>query len=181
MTGPSTARDSSMPRPRPAPAAAGPVARARPRTTAQGIIATLALPGPALPGAMRPLPVPDLHRLPRDASMAYDIGSVDASGRLASQPVIAAAGWQPGERLELITVADAIVLRASPDGAAAVVRRAGIFLPAQARQRHGIKPGDRLLLAAAREHAIVIAYPASAIDEMIAAYHAARIQGDEHE
>lgn len=130
---------------------------------------------------MRPLPAPDLHRLPRDASLVYDIGSVDASGRVVSQPVAPAVGWQPGDRLEVITVAGAIVFRASPDGPAAVPNRAGICLPAKVRHRHGIEPGDRVLLAAACEHAIVIVYPASAIDEMTAAYHAARIKGHEDE
>jgi bifunctional DNA-binding transcriptional regulator/antitoxin component of YhaV-PrlF toxin-antitoxin module len=149
---------------------------ARAPTTAQGIIAALALPGPLRAKGARPLPVPALHQLPGDGSMVYDIGSVDASGRIAAKPVIAAAGWQPGDRLDLITAADAIVLRASPDGPWQVPPRGGICLPVHARHRHGIGQGDRVLLAASPEHALVIVYPPSALDEMITSYHTARAE-----
>jgi bifunctional DNA-binding transcriptional regulator/antitoxin component of YhaV-PrlF toxin-antitoxin module len=154
----------------------------RPQTTAQGIIAALTLPGPSPPGPARPLPLPSLHLLPSDASMVYDIGSVDASGRIASHPVISAVGWQPGDRLDLIPATDAIVFRASPDGAWSVPPRGGVCLPARTRQRHRIAGGDRVLLAAAREYSVVIVYPASAINEMITSYHAARATKDrDHE
>jgi bifunctional DNA-binding transcriptional regulator/antitoxin component of YhaV-PrlF toxin-antitoxin module len=118
--------------------------------------------------------VPELHRLPRDGSLVFDIGAVDASGRVASHPVITAVGWQPGDRLDLIAAPDAIIFRASHDGLWSVPPRGGICLPAQARHRNGITPGDRVLLAAAREHSLVIVYPTSALDEMIASYHAPR-------
>ena len=164
-----TTRPAPKGRPR-----ARPETHGRGKTTAQEIIAALTLPGLPEAGTPRPLPSPDLHRLARDASMVYDIGSVDASGRVPSQPVIAAAGWQPGDRLDLIPAAGAIVFRASPDGLWSVPPRGGICLPAEARQRHRITPGDRVLLAAARGHSLVIVYPAPAIDEMITSYHAAR-------
>jgi bifunctional DNA-binding transcriptional regulator/antitoxin component of YhaV-PrlF toxin-antitoxin module len=177
-----------MIRPLPVPGASGPspgsgpLATRRGRTTAQAIVAGLALPWLPPPGEARPLPVPSLRRLPRDASMVYDVGSVDASGRIASQPVIAAAGWHPGDRLDLLPAASAIMLRPSSTGLWSVPPRGGICLPAQARHRHGIARGDRVLLAAAREYSLVIVYPASAIDEMLTRYHEAHAtEGDEHE
>ena len=177
-----------MIRPLPTPGAgnrtstSGPLAARRGRTTAQAIVAGLALPRLPPPGEARPLPVPSLRRLPRDASMVYDIGSVDASGRVASQPVVAAAGWHPGDRLDLLPVAGAIMLRPSSAGLWSVPPRGGICLPAQARHRHGIARGDRVLIAAAREYSLVIVYPASAVDEMLASYHEAHAtEGDEHE
>jgi hypothetical protein len=147
-------------------------------TTAQEIIAALALPGPLPPGPARQLPVPALHQLPGDASLFYDIVSVDSSGRVASKPVTAAAGWQPGGRLDLIAAPGAIIFRACPDGLWPVPPRGRICLPAQALRRHGITPGDRVLLAAAREHALVIVYPPSALDEMTTSYHKARATKD---
>jgi hypothetical protein len=151
-------------------------------TTAQGVVATLAL--PALPSSLpaRPLPLTGLHRLPRDTSMLYDIGQVDASGRVSSRDIVGALRWQPQDRLELILTAGAIVLRVSSDGLFSVPQRSRIIIPASARQRHAIRDGDHVLLAAAPDYGTVIVYPPSALDEMIASYHSAHpATGDEHE
>jgi hypothetical protein len=141
------------------------------RTIAQGVVAALALPAspPSLPP--RPPPLTGLHRLPRDTSMLYDIGQVDASGRVASRDIVAALRWQPRDRLELILTAGAIVLRASSDGLFCVPQRPCIIVPARARRRHAIRPGDHVLLAAAPDFGTVLVYPLSALDEMIARYH----------
>jgi hypothetical protein len=142
-------------------------------TTAQGVMTALALPASPSSLPARPPPLPGLHRLPRDTSMLYDIGQVDASGRIASRDIVAALRWQPRDRLELILTAGAIVLRASPDGLLSVPQRHRIIIPATARQRHAIRPGDHVLLAAAPEYGTVIVYPLPALDEMIASYHSA--------
>jgi bifunctional DNA-binding transcriptional regulator/antitoxin component of YhaV-PrlF toxin-antitoxin module len=143
----------------------------RGRTAAQGVIAALALPAPLSPQPTRPLPLPHLHRLPRDTSMLYDISRIDASGRVASLIIVTALGWQPQDRLELILTEGAIVLRVSPEGLFCVQQCLRIVIPAAARRRHSISPGDYVLLAAAPEYDTVIAYPPSAIDDMIARYH----------
>jgi hypothetical protein len=41
-------------------------------------------------------------RLPRDASMLYDIERVDSSGRVASNDIITALHWRPGIKLDII-------------------------------------------------------------------------------
>jgi hypothetical protein len=154
----------------------------RDRTTAQGVVATLAL--PALPSSRptRPLPLTSLHGLPRDTSMLYDIGQVDTSGRVGSRDIVAALLWQPQDRLELILTAGAIVLRVSPDGLFSVPERPRIIIPATARRCHAIEPGDHVLLAAAPDYGTVIVYPPSALDEMIASYHTAHpAAGHDHE
>ena len=163
------------------PAAAGSVPLQRPgavaqirrgRTAAQGVITALALPAPPSPQPTRPLPLPDLHRLPRDTSMLYDISRIDASGRVASLIIVTSLGWQPQDRLELILTEGAIVLRASPEGLFSVQQCLRIVIPAAARRRHAIRPGDYVLLSAAPEYDTVIVYPPSALDDMIARYHA---------
>ena len=171
-------------------AAPGPVPRRQPataarfrrgQTTAQGVVAALALPPPPSPLPTRPLPLTCLHRLPRDTSMLYDIGQVDASGRVASHDIVAALGWQPRHRLELILAGSAIVLRASPDGLLSVPPRPRIIIPATARRRHAIRPGDQVLLAAAPEYGTLIVYPLSALDDMIARYHSAHPAEEKHQ
>jgi hypothetical protein len=147
----------------------------QPRTTAQGVIASLALPA-ARPETVRPvspLPLTGLHQLPRDASMLYDIGRVDDSGRVASSDIINALHWQPGSKLDMILTPRTIVIRTAPGGRFRVPQRPCIIIPAHARRPHGISPGDHVLIAAAPGHGVVIVYPLSALDEMISRYHSA--------
>ncbi len=105
--------------------------------------------------------------------MLYDIGRVDASGRVANRDIVAALGWRPGDKLEIILTSGAIVIRASSDGLFSVPRRPRIIIPLRARRRHAIGPGDHVLLAAAPDYGIVIVYPLSTLDEMVARYHSA--------
>jgi hypothetical protein len=152
----------------------------RPQTTAQGIVASLVLSpaGPTPSELPSPLPLTGLHQLPRDASMLYDIGQVDSSGRVASNDLIDALHWHPGGKLEVILTPRMIVIRTASDGPFAVPRRPCILIPSHARRPHGIKPGDHVLIAAAPDYGLVIVYPRSALDEMISRYHAARPEAE---
>lgn len=153
----------------------GAATSARPvRTAAQGVVAALALPAskPA-PQPVRPLPLSSLDDLPHDASMLYDIGRVDASGRVANRDIVKALRWQPGDKLETIPSQGAIIIRASSEGRLSVSKRPRIIIPVTARRRHGIRPGDHVLLAAAPDYGIVIVYPPSTLNEMITCYHSA--------
>jgi hypothetical protein len=149
-----------------------PAPPARLRTTAQGVIASLVLPArPAPSQPASPLPPTGLRRLPRDASILYDIGRVDGSGRVASSDIISALRWQAGGKLDVILTPRTIVIRAAPDGVLSVPRRPCIIIPSHARRPHGIQTGDRVLIAAAPDHDLVIVYPLSALDDMISRYH----------
>jgi hypothetical protein len=48
--------------------------------------------------------------------MVYDIGQVDASGRVSSRDIVTNLGWRPQDRIEVLLAAGAIVLRVSADG-----------------------------------------------------------------
>ena len=152
----------------------------RPQTTAQGIVASIVLPpaGPAPAELPSPLPLTGLHQLPRDASMLYDVGQVDSSGRVASTDLIDALHWQPGSKLEVIVTPRTIVIRTASDGPFAVPRRPCILIPSHARRPHGIKAGDHVLIAAAPDYGLVIVYPLAALDEMISRYHAAQPEAE---
>ena len=147
----------------------------RSRTTAQEVIAALVLPpaNPAPSEPASPLPLTGLHRLPRDASMLYDIGRVDHSGRVASNDIIEALAWRPGSKLDVIVTPRTIVIRTAPGGRLRVPPRPCIVIPSHARRPHDISPGDHVLIAAALAHGLVIVYPLSALDEMISRYHTA--------
>jgi hypothetical protein len=153
----------------------------QPQTTALGVIASLALPAarPAPSRPASPLPLSGLHQLPRDASMLYDIGRVDGSGRISSSDIIDALRWQPGSKLDVILTPRTIVIRTAPDGQFRVPQRPCIIIPSHARRPHGISPGDHVLIAAAPDHGLVIVYPLSALDEMISRYHSAHREDEE--
>jgi hypothetical protein len=147
----------------------------RPQTIAQGVVGALVLP-PARPAPSQPaspLPLPDLHRLPRDTSMLYDVGRVDSSGRIASNDILNALDWSSGTKLDVILTPQSIVLRTAPDGLFSVPQRPCIVIPSHARRPHGIKPADHVLIAAAPDHGLAIVYTQSALDEMISRYHSA--------
>jgi hypothetical protein len=153
----------------------------QPHTTAQGVVASLALPAarPAPSRPASPLPLSGLHQLPRDASMLYDIGRVDDSGRVASSDIINALHWRPGSKIDVILAPRTIVIRAAPGGLFSVPRRPCIIIPSHVRRAHDIKPGDHVLIAAAPDHGLVIVYPLSALDEMISRYHSAHREDKE--
>jgi hypothetical protein len=146
---------------------------------ADDVVTGLVLPAPrrASPQPRPPLPVGDLHRLPRDSSIVYAISRVDASGRVASRHMISALGWEQGRKFEYTIARRAIVLRASSAGPFTVPQRPYIVLPLAARRFSGIDPGDQVLVAAAPEHGIVIVHTLSALDDMLAEYYSARPEG----
>jgi len=144
--------------------------------TSMQIVSALAIPGPRImsPEPICPLPIPDLHRLPRDGSMLYGIGPVDASGRVASHEIVEALGWRPGDRVEVIVAPRAIVMRSSPGGLVSVPQRPCVVIPGTIRHRRGIRTGDHVLLAAAPDHGVVIVHTLSDLDDMLSDYHASR-------
>src|SRR5690242_9548014 len=138
------------------------------RPAAQEIIKALALPAPgAALGPARALPLIRLQRLPRETSMLYGIGRVDASGRVVNREILEALRWRPGDGLEVVLNPSAIVVRACPDGPLRVPRRPCIVVPGPARTLHGIEPGDHVLLAAAPEYGVVIVHTMSVLDDML--------------
>ena len=152
-----------------------PASRTAPaRTAAQEIVAALALPlTPAPAEPSRPLPLIGLHLLPRDTTMLYGVGPVDASGRVKNSGIVRALGWQPGDKLEVITSLGGIVILSSTDGLFTVPGTPCVVIPAAARRIHHIQPGDHVLLAAAPEYGVVIVHTRQAVNEMLARYHSA--------
>lgn len=143
------------------------------QTTSHQIVAALALPIAARAEAEPacPLPLPALHSLPRDGSVLYSIGPVDESGRVASQDIMSALRWQPGDRIEITAAPRAVILRRSPSGLFRVPQRPRVVLPAAVRHLRGISAGDNVLLAAALDHDLVIVHTLSELDDMLSAYH----------
>ena len=115
----------------------------------------------------RPVPVPSAP-----ADVVYGIGRIDASGRIADQAVISALGWCGGDRLTLTADAGVVIARRDPGGMITVPGRAYIAIPAALRRCCGLRPGDRVLLAAVPGDHTLAAYSFALVNQAIRAHGA---------
>jgi len=106
------------------------------------------------------------------ADAVYGIGRIDASGRIADRAVTRALGWRGGDRLTLTAAAGVVTARRDPGGMITVPGRACIAIPAALRRRCGLRPGDRVLLAAVPGDGTLAAYPLAVVDQAIRARRA---------
>ena len=122
----------------------------------------------------RPEPVPSAL-----GDVAYGIGRIDASGRIADRARHHRAGWNGGDRLTLTADAGVVTARRDPGGMITLPNRPYIAIPAALRRRCGLEPGSRVLMAAALEDGTLTAYPLAVVDQAIRAYSPSpRAQGE---
>ena len=115
----------------------------------------------------RPVPVPSM---PED--VVYGIARIDASGRICERAIITALRWAGGDRLTLTADAGVVTARRDPGGMVTLPGRAHIAIPAPLRRRCGLRPGDRVLLAAAPGDDTLTAYSLAVVDQAIQAHGA---------
>ena len=102
----------------------------------------------------------------------YGFGRIDSAGRIADRTVISALGWRCGDRLTLTAEAGVVTARRDPAGMAAMTAKPYIAIPAALRRRCGLRPGDRVLLAAAPGDDTLTAYSLAVVDQAIQAHRA---------
>jgi hypothetical protein len=131
--------------------------------------------GPAVAQVRRGRPLPLARPVPVPAApedVVYGIGRIDASGRIADRAVISALGWHGGDRLTLTADAGVVTARRDPGGMITLPARAYIAVPAALRRRCGLRPGDRVLLAADPSAGTLTAYSLAVVDQAIRAHGA---------
>jgi hypothetical protein len=123
--------------------------------------------------AARPLPLARAAAVPSvSADVVYGIGRIDSSGRIADRAVTSALGWCGGDRLTLTADAGVVIARRDPGGMVTLPGRACIAIPAALRRRCGLRPGDRVLLAAVPGDDTLAAYSFAVVDQAIRAHDA---------
>jgi hypothetical protein len=126
---------------------------------------------PGRSAAGRPLPLARPEQVPpAPEDTVYGIGRLDASGRIADRAVISALGWAGGDRLTLTADAGVVTARRDPGGLVTLPARAYIAIPAPLRRRCGLRPGDRVLLAAVPAAGTLTAYCLAVVDQAIRAH-----------
>jgi len=126
---------------------------------------------PVRPTTARRLPVaaaPDVPVVPDD--VVYGFGRMDESGRVADRAMIAALGWQPGDRLTLTSAAGVVMARRDPAGMVTLPAKPYLVIPAALRRRCGLRPGDRVLLAVFPAEDALAAYSFAVVDQALRAH-----------
>ena len=132
-------------------------------------VSTVRQPGRSAAGRPLPLARPEpVPSAPEDT--VYGIGRVDASGRIADRSVTSALGWSGGDRLTLTADAGVVIARRDPGGMITLPARAYIAIPAALRRRCGLRPGDRVLLAAVPGEGTLVIYSLAVVDQAIRAH-----------
>ncbi|MEV0701019.1 AbrB/MazE/SpoVT family DNA-binding domain-containing protein [Saccharopolyspora sp. NPDC050389] len=106
------------------------------------------------------------------------MAAVDARGRVADQAVLSALGWTPGTRLAIHETHGLLIIRTDPHGVFSITKQGHLRIPAPVRHCCGLWPGDRVLLAGEPSHGVLTVHPPTALDDMIAEFHARRLDGD---
>ena len=88
---------------------------------------------------------------------------------MADRAVIRALGWCCGDRLTLTAEAGVVIARRDPGGMITMPARPYIVIPAALRRRCGLRPGDRVLLAAVPADDTLTAYSFAVVDQAIRA------------
>jgi bifunctional DNA-binding transcriptional regulator/antitoxin component of YhaV-PrlF toxin-antitoxin module len=104
------------------------------------------------------------------AGVVYGTGRIDASGRVTDQSVSCALGWREGDRLTLTASPGIVTARRDPRGMIPVPARACLAVPATLRRRCGLRPGDRVLLAAVPGQDMLAAYSFAVVDQALRAH-----------
>ncbi|MGH3731712.1 MAG: AbrB/MazE/SpoVT family DNA-binding domain-containing protein [Micromonosporaceae bacterium] len=92
---------------------------------------------------------------------------MDANGRVADRSVVNALGWLPGERLAFEECGGLLLITADQRGLLSVSGQGYLRLSAGVRRWRGLVVGERVLLAAFRERALLVLCPAAVVEAMI--------------
>src|SRR6185437_8840839 len=90
-------------------------------------------------------------------------------------------GWSGGDRLPLTAEAGVVTARRDPGGMITLPARAYIAIPAALRRRCGLRPGDRVLLAADSSADTLTAYSLAVVDQAIRAHDASQHLQESHD
>jgi bifunctional DNA-binding transcriptional regulator/antitoxin component of YhaV-PrlF toxin-antitoxin module len=105
------------------------------------------------------------------------MGKIDTWGVVSNRDTIQALGWAPSDRLQIAVVDGSVVAHRDTDGVFAMGPKPYLILPAAVRHRSGVRPGERVLVAADPHHDVLVIHPLTALDTMITTYHTSLTTG----
>jgi len=120
-----------------------------------------------------PIPVLPVRRLPADAGELplLDMARLDRSGRVSACTLIHAIGWRSGTAIDIDVVDSALLVSAAPSGAHRLGSRGEVPLPAPVRTLCGIRPADRVVLAAYPALNLIAIHPVEVVARLVYQLH----------
>jgi hypothetical protein len=126
----------------------------------------------------RPLPLPPAPPVVRGSSTVFGVATLDCNGRLAEGSMVAALGWGVGTRLDIRVLAGLVLIAADPHAVFRMTRAGQLRIPASVRDWCGLTPGQRVLLTADLDAAVLVVHPPAALAAMVSQFHAAVLGGE---
>jgi hypothetical protein len=96
---------------------------------------------------------------------------IDDRGRLADRSPIRAVGWPPGQAITISVVQETVIIVSQSNGAERITRQGHLRLPARVRHICRLISGDRLLIAAAPEPGVLVAYTMPSLESILLKHH----------
>jgi hypothetical protein len=118
------------------------------------------------------LPLIELITTKAASSTFCAVSAIDDRGRLTDRAALKELGWAPATPIMISAMPGAGVCVVRRNGREAITRQGHLRLPARVRHSLRLKGGERLLLLALTEDDVLLAYLASALDDMVVTYHA---------
>ena len=129
-------------------------------------------PGSTVPRThLRTLPLAVLVSGRHTATVFWTVTSVDDRGRIADRTPLKVLRWEPSMPVTISVEETAGTVIVRPGGTNAITRQGYLRLPATVRHACRIRAGDRLLVGADPDEAVLFAFTPAAVDAMVAAYH----------
>jgi len=114
---------------------------------------------------------------PRTGATVYAMAAVDVHGRIVSRTALGCFGWVTGMRVQMQVLARSIAVTVNGDGPQSVVSPGALRPPAALRQWCGLRPGERVLLAADQDGGVLLVHPPAVLDHVLPRSDAARVGG----
>jgi bifunctional DNA-binding transcriptional regulator/antitoxin component of YhaV-PrlF toxin-antitoxin module len=102
------------------------------------------------------------------SDVCYGMSRVDAAGRLCDRAISRSLGWHPGDRVTMTGTPAVVLAVRGSDGLITLPDRSCVVVPASLRRRCGLRPGDRVLLAAYPRLDRLAIYPLTTVHEVLA-------------
>ena len=118
-----------------------------------------------------PLPLMALSEK-RAGSAVYGLSTLATGGRIADRAIMAALGWEPGQRLEIRASRGLIAVFADAGGIFRVTTLRFLHLPVAARRWCELAEGDRVFLAAYPAGGLLVVHPPGSLDAVVDRVHA---------
>jgi hypothetical protein len=127
-----------------------------------------------IPRAPQPLPELPAPRLPaiEPESLVLGMARLDDSGRVHDRTTLTTLDWHPGQRVDITSVQDTIVVRGVSTGLHIIGARGDLTLPLAARALSGIPANSRVVLAAVPSENLLLVHPPVTVAHLLSTHYA---------